>query len=363
MSGNPNISIYGGPQQSIQVNSSSQPQQVSNGSVSVNLSQGGPNLTGSSFGAYGGPASACCNVSFGTTGKWVQPASPISDPFALIPAPAKPTHVGTTTSVGSGVNGCPDSGGCTQYSPGYYASPGITVKNFSAIFDPGIYYVVGGFTMGPNSCVWPSTATGDGSGGTMFYFADSNSVSVGSNAGKNCPATAFNMTSGTGSLQYGAKCTAASNAPANLPATTTGSILLGPCQAPTVTTLCAPNCGINYGDPLGTNDPIGEQRGMLFFQDRATASAAAGSWGGGGQFLLSGDIYIHQCVTSGSDTGINCSASAFQDSMGFGGNSGAGNYVVGDVVTDQLSMSGTPGIAFDLNPSALFYVYKASLLQ
>ena len=102
---------------------------------------------------------------------------------------------------------------------------------------------------------------------------------------------------------------------------------------------------------------------MLFFQDRATASAAAGSWGGGGQFLLSGDIYIHQCVTSGSDTGINCSASAFQDSMGFGGNSGAGNYVVGDVVTDQLSMSGTPGIAFDLNPSALFYVYKASLLQ
>ena len=82
------------------------------------------------------------------------------------------------------MNGCPDSGGCTEYSPGYYASPGITVKNFSAIFDPGIYYVVGGFTMGPNSCVWPSTATGDGSGGTMFYFADSNSVSVGSNTEK-----------------------------------------------------------------------------------------------------------------------------------------------------------------------------------
>ncbi len=361
MSGNPNISIYGGPQRSIQVNSSSTTAASSNGAISVNLSQGGPNLTGSDFGAFGGPASACCNPSFGSTGHWVQPAAPISDPFALIPAPAQPTHVGTETSVGSGVNGCPDSGGCQEFSPGYYPG-GISVKNFTAIFDPGIYYVLGGFSMAANSCAWPSTATGDGSGGTMFYFADSNSVSVGANAGKACPATTFNMTSGTGSLQFGVKCTSAASVPANLPATTTGTILLGPCQKPTVTTLCAPNCSINYGDPLGTDDPIGEQRGMLFFQDRA-AGPATGDWGGGGQFLLSGNIYIHQCVTSGSDTGVNCSASAFQDSMGFGGNSGAGNFVVGDIVVDQLNMHGTPGIALDLNPSALFYVLKASLLQ
>lgn len=362
MSGNPNISIYGGPQRSIQVNSSSTTAASSNGAISVNLSQGGPALTGSDFGAYGGPSSACCNPNFGTTGHWIQPAVPISDPFAQIPAPAQPTHVGTTTSVGFNVNGCPDSGGCTEFSPGYY-SGGISVKNFTAIFDPGIYYVLGGFSMGPNSCVWPSTAVGDGSGGTMFYFADTNSVSVGSNAGKKCPATTFNMTSGTGSLQFGAKCTSASSAPANLPATTTGTILLGPCQTPTVTALCAPNCNINYGDPLGTNDPVGEQRGMLFFQNRATASAASGDWSGGGQFLLSGNIYIHQCVTSGSDTGIGCSSSAYTDSMGFGGNSGAGNYVVGDIVVDQLNMHGTPGIAFDLNPNAVYYVLKASLLQ
>lgn len=358
LSGTPNISIWGGPQRSVQVNSSSS--SAASGGGSMDLSQGGPNLTGSDFGVYGGPSSACCSFNGGTTGKWIYPASPISDPFAQIPAPAQPTHVGTITSAGYGVNGCPDSGGCDEYSPGYY-SGGISVKNATAIFDPGIYYVLGGFSMAANSCAWPSTATGDGSGGSMFYFADSNSISVGANSGKKCTFTpAFNMTSGTGSLQYGVKCTAASSVPANLPATTNGTILLGPCQKPTVSTLCAPNCNINYGDPLGIDDPVGEQRGMLFFQYRGANPAASGDWSGGGQFLLSGNIYIHQCVV-GSATGANCTG--FNASMGFGGNSGAGNFVVGDIVADQLNMHGTPGIAFDLNPSALFYVFKASLLQ
>ena len=39
-------------------------------------------------------------------------------------------------------NGCPDSNGCDEYSRGYYAS-GISVKNATAIFQPGIYYLVG----------------------------------------------------------------------------------------------------------------------------------------------------------------------------------------------------------------------------
>jgi hypothetical protein len=363
ISGNPNISIWGGPQRSIQVNSSSSSAASSNGAVSVDLSNGGPNLTGSDFGVYGGPSSACCNYNGGTTGHWIYPASPISDPFAQIPAPGIPSFTGATQAgpylKGTLLNGCPDSGGCDEYAPGYYPG-GIDVKNATAIFDPGIYYLLNGFSMDANSCAWPSTATGDGSGGTMFYFADSNSISVAANSGKKCPATAFNMTSGTGSLLYGVKCTVASAVPANLPATTTGTILLGPCQKPTVSTLCAPNCNINYGDPLGTDDPIGEQRGMLFFQYRGASPAASGDWSGGGQFLLSGNIYIHQCVV-GSAAGANCTG--FNASMGFGGNSGAGNFVVGDVVTDQLNMHGTPGIAFDLNPSALFYVFKASLLQ
>jgi len=59
------------------------------------------------------------------------------------------------------------------------------------------------------------------------------------------------------------------------------------------------NNGYGLGDQLGTNDPGGIQRGILFFQNRAVA--ANPSWQGGGVFLLSGSMYFHQCVTSGSD--------------------------------------------------------------
>ena len=67
----------------------------------------------------------------------------------------------------------------------------------------------------------------------FFTFAISNSVNVGANAG--CSGVpVFNTTTGTGSLANGVKCTAASQVPANLPASLSGSVLLGPCQKPTV---------------------------------------------------------------------------------------------------------------------------------
>lgn len=372
--GNPAISIYGGPQQSIQVDASGSTAVNIGGSAQINLSQGGPNATGSNLGVYGGPSSPPSGFVPGTTGNWLSPSSPISDPFAQIPAPAQPTATGTTTSVAPGVNGCPATGvaGCTEYSPGYYSS-GINVKGPGgsniqpAIFDPGIYYVVGGFSADSNSCLRPSTAVGDGSGGTMFYFADSNSVNVTANSGKKCPtatSTYFNTTSGSGSLLYGAKCTASSTIPNNLPASLSGSVLLGPCQAPTVTALCAPNCSINYGDPQGTSDPLGEQRGFLFFQDRAMNASTNPVWQGGGQFLLSGTMYFHQCVTSGSDVGTGCStASAFNDVVSLGGNSGSGTYVLGQIVADQVQLGGTSGLTMDLNPTTVYSILKASILQ
>ena len=73
------------------------------------------------------------------------------------------------------MNGCPDLT-CDEYEAGIYPN-GITISNRTAIFDPGVYYVSDGLTMGSNSCVRPSTVSGDGTGGTTFYFADSSSVS------------------------------------------------------------------------------------------------------------------------------------------------------------------------------------------
>jgi Putative Flp pilus-assembly TadE/G-like len=358
LSGTPNINIVGGPQRSIQVNSSAAT--AFSGASKFDLSLGGPNGTGSDFGVYGGPGTNP-GVKLGTTGHYFSPSAPIADPFAQIPAPGIPTSgpFGKDgNAVASGVHGCPDSKGCQEYTPGYY--PGtIEVKNNTAIFKPGIYYVLGGFSMDANSCAYPSNDVGDGSGGTMFYFADTNSFSVAANSGKKCPD--FPSITGLGSIPFGAKCTAASTFPSNVPATLDGTVLLGPCRAPTVSALCTPNCAINYGDPAGTGGPNGQQRGILLFQNRS--KAATMDFSGGGQFLLSGAIYIHQCVTSGADTGLNCSAaSAYNSSMGFGGNSGSGT-IVGQIVVDQINMHGTPGITMDLNPTTSFSIIKATLLR
>ena len=380
--GTPDLSIYGGPQQSIQVNSNAAGAVNIGGSAKIDLSSGGPGNppTGSNLGVFGGPAAAPAGFVPGTTGSWLSPSAPINDPFAQIPAPAQPTAVGGYTTLLPGVGECPNVAisECHVYTPGYYASPGINVKGSGggnlalSLFEPGIYYVIGGFSADANSCIRPSTQVGDGSGGTMFYFADTNSVNVTSNSGNKCTdnkgvpiVPLFNTTSGTGSLANGAKCTAASTIPGNLPATLSGTVLLGPCQAPpTVSALCDPNCGINYGDPLGTTDPLGEQRGFLFFQNRAKNANTNPQWQGGGQFLLSGTMYFHQCVTTGSDTGVNCStANAYHDIVTLGGNSGSGTYILGQVVADQVSLGGSSGLTMDLNPTTVYSILKASIFQ
>jgi hypothetical protein len=150
-----------------------------------------------------------------------------------------------------------------------------------------------------------------------------------------------------------------------LPSTVTGNFLVGPCQAGTAgNILCLPNCGINYGDPQGTGDPLGEQRGFLFFQDRAVNASTNPSWGGGGQTLLSGTMYFHQCVTSGSDTGTGCSASsAYHDQLNLIGNAGSGTYILGQIVADTIKLGGTSGITMDLNPTTVYSVLKASIFQ
>lgn len=380
--GNPVLSIYGGPSQSIQVNSNAAAAVNIGGSAEIDLHLGGPGNppTGSDLGVFGGPTTAPASPKFlpGTTGGWLSPSSPINDPFSQVPAPSIPTAIGGYTTLLPGVGECPNVAikECHVYTPGYYAG-GIQVKGAGgsnlalSLFEPGIYYVLNGFTADSNSCIRPSTQTGDGSGGTMFYFADTNSVNVGSNSGTKCTdnkgvpiVPLFNTTSGTGSIAYGAKCTAASSIPGNLPATLSGTVLLGPCQAPTVTALCTPNCGTNYGDPQGTSDPLGEQRGFLFFQDRAKNASTNPQWQGGGQFLLSGTMYFHQCVTTGSDVGTGCSAaSAYHDIVTLGGNSGSGTYILGQIVADQLSLGGTSGLTMDLNPTTVYNILKASIFQ
>ncbi len=368
-----NIAIVGGPQRSIQVNSSSSSAVTISGTPGkFDLTQGGQYLTGSDFGVTG--TEGATNFVTGTSGQWIDQTPAISDPFAAIAAPSQPAGTPTVTYGVTGAAatlfGCPDpAGGCDHYTPGHY-SGGIEVKTNKpsgsgatgyAVFDPGIYYLDGDFKADANSCLRTSKLTGDGSGGTMFYFSGTGTLNIGANSGKlsNCQTAKVPLTqvrcinSGTGTTVLPDNVVTAGGL--------IGNVLLGPCQAPT-------GGGTNYGDPLGADDPLGEQRGMLFFQNRSANLAAAGnqpSWGGGGAFGLAGMMYFHYCNSAdGAGLGSNCNTSSgFTDQLSLGGGSASTTFVIGDMVVDKLHMNGTPNIEMDLNPNALFYVFKASLLQ
>ncbi len=386
--GTPAITIVGGPQRSIQVNSDDPTAAVTvGGSALIDLSHGGPNSppTGSDFGLFGAPTTAPPipkNFNPGTTGHWLS-TSPIGDPFAQICAPGQTSNcqatingfaapsvpgapavpadlVGTCTAIPCALlyhdstHGCPDPAGCYLYTPGNYSST-ICVGSGScanktymtAVFDPGLYYLTAGLTLNPNSTVRPSKVT-TGYGGTMFYFASSSTgsstITVDSNSGKPPYTTdPFSTTA--------LPCTASSIIPPNLQGITLqGNILLGPCTG-------------YYGDPLGTAEPvIGEQRQFLFFQDRSAKNVNP-NWGGGGQFLLAGTMYFHSCNASG--TGVNCGAAGtyWNNTFTLQGNSGSGTFVLGEIVTDNLILGGTSGVTMDLNPNSAYPTLKATLIQ
>jgi hypothetical protein len=356
--GTPDIVIWGGPQQSIQVNSNVAPAVNIGGSATIDLRLGGPSNTGSDLGTWGGPSSAPSGFLAGTTGNWHYPSSPLNDPFAQVTAP-NITTAAAPVGVAVGVDGCPDPGGCYEYSPGLYSTGicvgkgGCSLKTYTtAIFQGGVY-AVNGFSADSNSCLRPSTVDAQGIGGTMFYFTGGGSVSVDANSGSKCPAT-FSTFTGSGMLANGIKCTATSSVPSNLTGVTTltGNVMLAPCTG-------------TYGDPYvnqGLTDPLGEQRGFLFFQDRSTLGANQ-SWGGGGSFLLAGTMYFHSCNAAG--TGVSCGATPtyYNDSFTLQGGSGSSTYLLGDIVADNVILGGNSGITMDLNTTQAFSILKASIFQ
>jgi Putative Flp pilus-assembly TadE/G-like len=390
--GTPTIKILGGPSQSIQVNSSdlTASQAVAWGGT-IDLSQGGPSYNGSSLGTHGGPATYSAGVGTflpANSSDWLFPSSPINDPFAKINAPTQPTAGGvndcTTTpanggtcfphDVPAGQKGCPETVlPCTEFSAGYYpggiclgsSCPGgknspffpYSPKN-TAIFDPGVYYLDGGMALQDGSLVRPSTAAGDGSGGTMFYLTSDKTypaqkcsgqtglVCVGSNSGKGTGLTTFDITAAQcpGGAAVDPGLITALKADGVAYTGLTGNLLVAPCTG-------------TYGDPTGA----GQYRGMLLFGDRS--SNVGGGWGGGGGFLLAGSIYFHQCNALG--TGVSCGLppADYQANFQFQGNSGTTSYVLGEIITDQLSGGGTPNIYMALNANITYNILKASIFQ
>jgi hypothetical protein len=392
VSGSSTVQIVGGPNRSIQVNSNDSTCAAAGnnsansctGSGTVDLTKGGPNFNGSEFAVAGSPSTPSVTFPTGSsTADWTN-GGPISDPYALVSAPtfaslsASPTD-GAPLMVNYGVDGCPDqSAQCAEYKPGIYTNS-IVVKNKTAIFVPGIYYMrvtspdtensgspgsgclaqnnVPGQTryalaVGSNGVVRPSTATGDGSKGVMFYLS-------GTGTG-NYASVFFDSSSGSSPhtidpyTTSNATCPGGTAPPAQLgiPSTVSGNVLVSQCSS-----------GGTYLGP-GSTDTAGGIRGLLFFQDRANADLnGQASMQGGGGLILAGNMYFHNCRSDGS--GINCSApdTGYQAFVQLQGNPSGGTYVLGNITADELILAGNGAVAMSLNPNAVYNILKASLLQ
>ncbi len=273
------------------------------------------------------------------TGHYISPAAPISDPFVNVPnvptpsggTPSQPS--GGTPGTPYGTDGCPQKPSCTLYVPGYYKN-GISFSGSSgatAIFDPGVYYVNGDLKLGPNSNVRPSANNATTAPyGTIFYITGCTStcINVVANSGKGTTTDNFS----TATLSSGGNCAAFVDPPGLTPPSQ-GNMLMAPCTG-------------TYGDPSGTGN-----RGILFFVDHSICNAAAG-WGGGGKFIMAGAFYVH-----------NTGAASCGDSFSMGGNSGSGSLIIGNMIVDTLSMSGTPAITMELNPNSSYPILEVELLE
>ena len=396
LSGNSTVGVIGGPTRSIQVNSNggaircaaATTNAAGNCTVNgplIDLTQGGPNFDGSNMGSFGGP-SAMPPGNLPPPGTYSSPSSPISDPFNQLPIPSdpglpctggNPCSPGCATSpctVPNGFNGCPDPAGCVEYAPGRYDQP-IWIKDKTAIFDPGLYYIRptsytnanGGLSaayrgspgsgctpnptglaranliMDNNSLVRPSTAPGDGSEGAVFYLTSAvpgqyGSVFIGSNSGTRAaaPFNTSRVPCALGSLP---------DPRVGMPPSLNGNVFLGACSG-------------TYGDP------VAENRRILFFQDRANNDAnGMPNMQAGGGLLLAGTMYFHNCRPDG--LGIDCDAppagyNAFFDLQGAPGSQ---TYVLGNLTTDQLVMGGGGSFTMALDPNSVYNILKATLLR
>jgi len=74
-------------------------------------------------------------------------------------------------------------------------------------------------------------------------------------------------------------------------------------------------------------------------------------------------MYFHHCNDTG--TGVSCGANPtyYNAIFTLQGNSGSASYVLGNIITDNLDMGGSPTINMALNPNATYNTLKATLLR
>ena len=364
------FNIVGGPPRGLQVNSTSSTAVDCQPSGLIDTSHGGPKGTGSSVGISGGPSQApttCSGGGFngGTTGGWTGAVAPVPDPYGGVGAPTKPALAATASEphiVAYGQDGCPDHSptnyyrdqtphsGCMEFEPGYYPV-GIPsgMKNFSlnandvAIFKPGIYYMDGNVVVGGSDnvrmatpCV-PSCSPYSGTpwqqtDGIMFYFHSGSLIFNGS---------AGSLPPRVDPVQYTSLTCDGSvpNSSLNMPSALNGNVLVAQCTADGT-----------YWDSNGdTSDSRGNPgtRGLLVYQGHADTSQP--TFGGSNSLSFSGALYFH--------------STGYGDQFSMTGTSNSGTFILGQIVADKVSLTGSGAINMALNPASSTQLLKVGMLQ
>jgi Flp pilus assembly protein TadG len=366
--GNPVVQICGGPQRSIQVNSTDPDAFHIAGDGAVDLSAGGPADTkgdcstpgkGTDLGNWGGPGpgswvvpgtGGCAkgDVCIGSKGHYLQPASWIPDPLANVdpPTPAPTTVVTAPLTVAAGTYGCPagTAGGCQLYTPGSYAAS-IDGKGQYNLFAPGVYYINQTSDTNAFGCTANCTlamATGLTDNSTTL----TSTVTGGYATVTSCCGT---KTSWNGSVDT----------------TTggTGGILVYNSGVGTFNV--GSNGSANLVGTLGTS----AYKGIIFFENRTAGVDASKiknptlkkftphQLGGGGTLSLIGTIYLTNTRAT-----MLASPDHFQE-LDLSGNSGNSTYIQGEIIVDSLQMGGGGTIQMNLNSSDLFVVNQVALVQ
>ncbi len=363
-SGGGRLTIAGGPPRGLMVNSDSATGIACSPSAWINTSKGGPQGTGSEVAVVGGPTQApttCWGGGFngGTTGKWDGSALPVLDPYAGVAAPSKPVTSSTASQahvVSYGQDGCPDHSptnyvktsvphsGCLEYEPGYYPSAINLNANDVAIFKPGIYYMNGNLNIGGSddvrlstpctpSCSPYSTTYWQQTDGVMFYFlTGSLNINGGSGALSSSRVDPVNSSRMTcdGSVP---------TASLGMPSTLNGNVLIGQCAT-----------NGTYWDLAGdTTDSRGNpgSRGLLIYQ--AHTNTTQPIFAGSGSLSFSGALYFH--------------SASFSDVLQMTGGAGSGTFIVGQIVSDKVNLSGSGAINLALNPLHSSNLLKVAMLQ
>ena len=180
ISGSSTLQIVGGSPRNVEVNSSAT-SAIYGGNI--DLSKGGPSYTGGDLGVLGGPSSAPSGFMPGSTGHWLSPAAPTSDPFRSVPTPNSVLGISSGNQYNPAIKqvgyhdqncpeqigcNCPDPNGCSLYYPGKYTHP-ICTKNATSIFKEGVYVIA------PTD--WKKCADGSnmpGSGSGAAFYVDAN---------------------------------------------------------------------------------------------------------------------------------------------------------------------------------------------